>query len=314
MAGHSEIPNSKTELVLIKSNPKLFSRILESCTISFLKSINVYEIRKNRYSNSWELSSSRDLLEGKISGLNINKTVHFATYFTGDEQEITFGFTLSTSLCNNFTWSKAEFEKNGIDTKGLKGKEGLLFANKQTVKRFLESTGSHKLYEDIYLNSSDRSQAYSTIDKTCSWILSKIAAIKMPNGLKITSIQKRYLPIENNRIKAETIFKPQRYFYSNSRNTKGFRFYDQMVEAYKPYSLEVFQTKRIQFGVICPSEYQGETEGFLKKLEQKLRSVFHFQNIAFSLHIIKGTNLINYQEVLYDESLLKSDLVYVIIS
>ena len=62
-----------------------------------------------------------------------------------------------------------------------------------------------------------------------------------------------------------------RLFYSNRKNTQKLFRYDEMVKTYQPYSLELYQNKKIKIGVICPSEYQGETEGFVKKIEAKLK-------------------------------------------
>ena len=135
----------------------------------------------------------------------------------------------------------------------------------------------------------------------------------MPFGLNILSISKKYLPFENGLIKSEIISKPQRYFYSNRKNNQGLRYYDQMVKTYQPYSLELYQNKKISIGVICPSEYQGETEAFIKKIESKLKEVFHFKALGFVFKTIKGKDLNSYKDVLYDPALIQCDLIYVIV-
>ena len=95
-----------------------------------------------------EKISSKDVLQNSISGLEINRVVHFSPYFCYKEEKLLLGFTLSCSLKNRFNWTKQEFEKNGIDTSGLKGKEGIIFANRQSIKRFLESRGATDNYEN----------------------------------------------------------------------------------------------------------------------------------------------------------------------
>jgi len=87
-----------------------------------------------------------------------------------------------------------------------------------------------------------------------------------------------------------------------------------MVKAYQPYSLELYQNKQINIGIVCPSEYQGETEGFIKKTEAKLKEVFHFNSLIFHFKTIRNKDLESYKEVLYDESLLKCHLIYVIVN
>lgn len=307
--------NSLNRLNISESiDPKIFSRIIEDSIISFMRNLEGYGIFKNKYSNTWEIISNKDLLNSTISGLEINRVVHFAPYFIKRGENVTFGFTLSTSLKNSFTWTKEEFEQNGIDTKGLKGVEDRIFANKQSIKRFIESKGCEQLYNNVVEKENLRSTCCNVINGFAAWLEKKKDEIPLPNEISISRVIKKYLPFENDLVKSEIIYKPQRYFYSNARNTQNLRFYDQMVKAYKPYSLELYQNKPLSFGIICPQEYQGETELFLKKIEAKLKEIFHFQSINFNLITPSGNTLESYKSVLYDDELLKSDLVYVIVS
>ncbi len=309
------IEQSSSVTLGIDDCPKIYSRIIEDGIISYLRnSLSDYKIFKNRYGNSWEIISNKDSLKGAISGLEINRAVHFSPYFFKRGEQLTMGFTLSTSLKNRFTWTKSEFEQNGIDTKGLTGKEEIIFANRQSIKRFIESKGCEDIFNRVVEAENLRTTCYNVINKFAAWLDKKKTEIVLPNEMTITNIIKRYLPFENDLIKSELIYKPQRYFYSNNRNTQNLRYYDQMVKAYKPYSLELYQNKPISFGIICPQEFQGETESFLKKIESKLKEVFHFQSISFNLITTSGNTLDAYKSVLYEDTLIKSDLVYVIVS
>lgn len=306
-----QLPDYKINLV---DNPKILSRIIENGVIDLLKKIDSYRIFKNKYSNTWEIISSKDILQNSIKGLEINRVVHFSPYFCYKEEKLLLGFTLSSSLKNEFTWTKQEFEKNGIDTNGLKGKEDIIFANRQSIKRFLESRGATESYETTKAKEIQNSTSFQIINKFYNWLEKSKNKIELPFDLNISSITKRYLPFENGLIKSEIIHKPQRYFYSNRKNTQGLRLYDQMVKTYMPYSLEQYQNKNIKLGVICPSEYQGETEGFVKKIELKLKEVFHFNNLSFYFLKTTDSDLKSYEHAIYDKELLKCDLVYVIVN
>ncbi|WP_299188474.1 Piwi domain-containing protein [uncultured Aquimarina sp.] len=306
-----QLPDYKINL---DDNPKILSRIIENGIIDLLKETGSYLIFKNKYSNSWEIVSSKDVLKNSIKGLEINRVVHFSPYFCYKEEKLLLGFTLSSSLKNRFTWSKQEFEKNGIDTTGLKGKEDIIFANRQSIKRFLESTGATENYESAKIRENQNSTSFQIIDKFYNWLEKNKSKIVLPFELNISSISKRYLPFENDIIKSEIIHKPQRYFYSNRKNTQGLRFYDQMVKTYMPYSLEQYQNKKIKLGIICPSEYQGETEVFAKKIESKLKEIFHFNNLISYFLKIADSDLKSYKDAIYDEELLECDLVYVIVN
>ena len=301
-----QLPDFKFNLV---DNPKILSRIIENGVIDLLKKTNSYRIFKNKYSNTWEIISTKDLLHNSIKGLEINRVVHFSPYFCYKEEKLLLGFTSASSLKNRFTWSKQEFEKNGIDISGLKGKQDIIFANRQSIKRFLESTGSIKNYEMAITSENQNSTSFQIINSFYNWLEKSKNKIELPFGLNISSISKKYLPFENDIIKSEIILKPQRYFYSNRINTQNIRYYDQMVKTYKPYSLEQYQNKKIKLGIICPSEYQGETEVFAKKIELKLKEVFHFNNLSFYFLKTANSDLKSYEHAVYSK-----ELVYVIVN
>lgn len=309
-----ELPNVGNKISLnLNDNAKVVSKIIENAIIDFANNSG-YKIRKNKYSNTWEIISSRNILGNNISGLVVNRIVHFATHFFNKDDKLILGFSLSTSLKNSFTWSKSDFVKGGIDIHGLKGDEDRIFANRQSLKRFLESRGATNVYDNIIKTENLNSKSFLIIEKFYEWLDNNKENLTLPYNLKITSIKKRYLPFEDNFIKSETIYKPQRYFYSNRKNTDSLRYYDQMVERYQPYSLELYQNKSINIGVICPLEYQGETEGFVRKIETKLKSVFHFNTLDFIFRTINGKDIESYKDIIYDVDLLKSDVIYVVVN
>jgi len=309
-----ELPENTLKINIdFTEKAKVLSKILERSVINFIEPKG-YRLFKNKHSNSWEIISSKDILNGSIEGLAVNRIVHFSPCFFYKENKLLLGFSLSTSLKNSFTWSRAEFEKYGIDIKGLKGDEERIYANRQSLKRFLETKGATAKYDHIIKDENRNAKVFLVIDNFYKWLEKNKTEIQLPFGLAINSISKKYLPFEDELIKSEIIGKPQRYFYSNRKNTQGLKSYDQMVKAYQPYSLELYQNKQINIGIVCPSEYQGETEGFIKKTEAKLKEVFHFNSLIFHFKTIRNKDLESYKEVLYDESLLKCHLIYVIVN
>ena len=310
----ADLPEYTTSINIdFTEKAKVLSKILERSVIDFIEPKG-YKIFKNKHSNSWEIISPKDLLNGNIVGLSVNRIVHFSPCFFFKDKKMLLGFSLSTSLKNSFTWSKAEFEKYGIDIKGLKGDEERIFANRQSLKRFLETKGVTAKYDQIINDENRNAKVFSVIDGFYKWLDKIKPEIKLPFGLNLNSISKKYLPFEDDLIKPEIISKPQRYFYSNRKNTQALKYYDQMVKAYQPYSLELYQNKQINIGIICPSEYQGETEVFIKRIDAKLKEVFHFNSLSFHFKTITNKDLVSYKEVLYDEKLLKCDLIYIIVN
>lgn len=310
----TELPGNTTSVeVNLSAKPKVLSKIFERSIIDFAETKG-YQIFKNKHSNSWEITSPKDLLNGTIEGLTVKRIVHFSPCYFSRENTLLLGFSLSTSLKNSFTWNKSQFEEFGIDVKGLKGDEERIFANRQSLKRFLETKGVTTAYDQVVNEENKNAKCFTVIDSFYRWLEKNKSEIKLPFNLQIDSISKRYLPFENEFIKSEIILKPQRYFYSNRKNTEGLRYYDQMVKTYQPYSLELYQNKQINIGIVCPAEYQGESEGFIKKIEAKLKEVFHFNALNFCFKTTAGKELENYKERLYDADLLKCDLIYIIVN
>ncbi|MBE7444033.1 MAG: hypothetical protein HS132_01725 [Planctomycetia bacterium] len=311
----SENPDNSIQINIdLNKKAKVLSKILERSIIDYIETIGIYRFFKNKHSNAWEIISPKDILKGTIEGLSVNRIVHFSPYFFFKEDKLLLGFTLSTSLKNSFSWNKAEFEKYGIDIKGLKGDDERVFANRQSLKRFLETKGATSKYDQIINEQNKNAKVFAVIDGFYKWLKKNKTKIALPFDLNIASISKRYLPFENELIKSEIIDKPQRYFYSNRKNTQRLMYYDQMVKTYRPYSLELYQNKKITIGIICPLEYQGETECFIKITGAKLKEVFHFNSLNFVFKTINGKDLDSYKEVLYDPELLRSDLIYVIVN
>ena len=305
--------NADSIKIDLSEKVKVLSKIMERSIIDFIESKG-YKIFKSKHSNSLEINSPKDILNGSIEGLTVNRIVNFSPCFFYKENRLLLGFSLSTSLKNSFTWKRQEFEKYGIDMQGLKGDEERIYANRQSLKRFLETKGATAIYDQVVNNENRNARVFSVIDNFYKWLEKNKSEIQLPFGLAINSISKKYLPFEDDLIKSEIINKPQRYFYSNRKNTQGLQYYDQMVKAYQPYSLELYQNKQINIGIICPLEYQGETEGFVKKIEAKLKEIFHFNSLNVYFKSILNKDLESYKEVLYDETLLKCDLVYVIVN
>lgn len=306
--------NSGVETVSINLNEnyKVLSKFLTDGIIDFVKEKG-YAVFKNKYSHTWEIKSNRDILNGTIQGIEVNRVIELSPYFFTRENKRFIGFSLSTFLKNCFTWDRQKFVENGIDTQGLKGNDDKIYANSQSIKRFLESKGASITYDSNIEQEKTNAKSFEYIDKFYSWLSKNQNNIKLPFGLNINSITKRYLPFENELIKSEIIWRPERYFYSNRKNTQKLKYYDQMVKAYQPYSLELFQNKVLNVGIICPKEYQGETEGFASKLSKKLKEVFHFKSINFILKTVDGKSLSSYKTVLYDNEIQNTDLIYIIV-
>ncbi|MCB0044346.1 MAG: hypothetical protein KDD92_02830 [Caldilineaceae bacterium] len=297
------------------NNPRIFSKIIESAIVYQFRELENYSVYRNRHSHTWKIISEKNILHPAIEGLKVNRQVDFNTYFFKPHQKLLFGFVLSPRLKNTFTWSRQDFEKNGIDVTDLKGKDNIVFANRQSLKRFLIANGAEEIYQQQIENLDSNEQKFLVLSGLYSWLVKHKEGIYFPDGNSISSISKRYLPFENNKVRQEKIFNPRRYYFGGRTTKKGERlFYNQQVRKFKPYSFEVFHNKPIQIGVLCPKEHEGVTEGFVNKLENLLKNDFHLKKIGFKFCFTNNSSTKAYMDKLYDDELLKSNLVVVVVN
>lgn len=302
-----EIENSEQIIIKLDEKPKIFSKIIEVSIINFfkLKKFNVY---KNKYSNSWIIKSGKDLLKSKINGLKVLRTVEFSTFYNNSHL-YNIGFCLSSGIKNEFTWDKEQFKINGIDTSDLDGKDGIIFANKHSLKRFLDAIGKTDLYNFEISKFNINKENYKIIQSTFNWLNDNKNNISLFHNLSIKGINYHYLP--NQSISYEILKAPTYFFYSEQT---GNGYYNLRIEKLKPYSFENFSNKSIHIAVICPKEYEGTIENFISKLEDKIKRVFHISNIIFDFKFAENTDFESYKDLIYKFDLNITDLAIVIVN
>ncbi len=81
------LPENTTSINIdFTEKAKVLSKILERAIINFIEPKG-YRLLKNKHSNSWEIISSKDILNGSIEGLAVNRIVHFSPCFFYKENE-----------------------------------------------------------------------------------------------------------------------------------------------------------------------------------------------------------------------------------
>ena len=302
-------------LITANNNPRIFSRIIESSIVHQFRQLNNYSVFRNRHTNTWKIVSEQDLLNHSIEGLNIKQQIDLNIYYFKPHQRMLFGLVLSPSLKNTFTWSRQDFERNGIDAVDLKGKDNIIYANRQSLKRFLIATGLGEIYQHQIDKFDSNENKFAILNKLYGWLLKNKDRIYFSDGNSISTLSKRYLPFENNKVRHEKIFNPRRYYFEGRTTDKGERlYYNQQIRKFKPYSFEVFNNNSIQIGVLCPREHEGVSEGFVNKLENLLKNDFYLNKIVFQFFYTYDASTKAYMDKLYDSELLKSKVIIVVVN
>ncbi len=302
------------ESISIKNNPKITSKIIESCIIQHFKNFEgskgqKYSVYRKRETHFWNIISPNELMQN-IEGLSVRNEYHFNTTFYSHNENLFFGFLISQSIKLEFTVGKTEFEKRGIECGDLNGFDDTIFANKQSLKRFLSATGQQGVYDTNIRNIEQNQTSFNAIKKVFTWLQNTKNKIFLPSENIFIDFSMKYLPLENDKIQSDKLEEPTRYYFEN-RTDKG--RYDEIIARLKPYSFKDFERKTIIITVLCPKFNEGSLEGFVNQLETRLKNMFHIET-KFSTLFLENTKTETYEDATYHEIIKSSTLVIVILN
>lgn len=307
-------PKSQTIQVNANDQPLLVNKILEMALITFLQDKGTHDLYYHSYSHTWKIISRKQLLGSGIEGLDVNRQINLNPFYFQPGSRTSFGIVLSATVRNRFKWKREDFEKNGIDTSGLKGEGNIIFANRQSLKRFLMARGAEETYARELEKCDSNSKRFEVIQDFHNWLAKNLSKIFLPDNIRIVSLNMKYLPYQNGLVKAEILQKPIRFYFGGKTSMEERLYYNQQVQKYKPYSYELFENQVVKIAVLCPKEYEGISEGFINHLEKKLKQELHINRVVFNFCYIEGTDLRFYKDNLYNQGLLSSNLVIVIVN
>jgi hypothetical protein len=316
----SRIPNPLLVLeghedrVYIQKNPKITSRIIESCVVQHFKNFQnskgqKFEVYKKKENHFWSIISPSELMPN-IEGLSVRNEFHFSSFFFYHNEKLHYGFLISPSIKLKFTIDKKEFENRNIACSDLKGTDEVIFANKQSLKRFLFATGQQSNYDINYQKISSNQNSFNAINKVFAWLQGTKEKVLLPNSNNFKDFSIKYLPLENDKIQPDKLEEPTRYYFEN-RTGRG--YYHDLMTQLKPYSFGNFKDKIIKIVILCPKFHEGSIEGFINSLENLLKTIFHI-NPHFVTVTLKDAKPETYDEAIYDNEINDSSLVIVILN
>lgn len=305
----STIIKGVKETITIQSNPKIVSKIIESCILQHFLNSRGFRVFKKKEEHFWNITSSKNLFTN-IKWLNAYNQIHFNTFFNSYNGTLSFFFVLSRSINLKFSIDKDEFEKKGIVCSDLKGNENIIFANKQSIKRFLSATGQQGNFDAQMQLLEHNQENFKVIKQTFDWLESNRNNIYLPCENTFSEFSLKYLPLENDKVQADKLEDPIRYYFEN-RTEKG--YYNDVISRLKPYSFKFFENQEIKISIICPKFNEGILEGFINQLEIRLKSMFHIKPI-FSVVFLSDTKTETYTNAVYDERVSASLLCIVVLT
>lgn len=299
--------------ISISEKPEIFAKMIETCIVfNIFKPNNNVKAFKNKHSNTWEIITINDLLNSKIPGLCLYRVINLNTFHSvNSNNEPLLGICISAGVKNTFLWNRDEFGKNNIAHSDLNGNDKIIYANKKSLNRFLTSTGFSELYERTLSLKATKEQEFITIQKSVEYINKHRTSIVLPTGLILEPLKIKNIPYENERMAYEKIVPPKLFLYNEMLGSG--RIEDRLRKL-KPCSYEVFQTKKLIIGIICPREYEGSLEPFILQIKGILKESFHVPYIEFAFARTSDTKVNSYRECIYAEEINNADLVIVVVN
>ena len=302
-----------TEEIRISYNdhPSIFCRLIESFLISKLSKIEGYDIWLDKYSNVWKVQKNYNIYQD--DNISVYRVISFNTYFNSYGGKKNFGVVVNTELKTRFSKTKEELESAGFDTRGLVGKENIVFANKKALSRYLEATQTFEKYNNFIKTQSTNFNEFLEINKFNSWINKILTNFEFNEQLKVVYCKANTIPNDNEVFLTNRINKPVRYYCDDEKVPYGNQlFVNEAIQKFKPYNYSILKDC-YNIAVLFPAENQGVTEDFVKKIEKQLIETFHIKKINFSYLVATEPSLEGYKEAIYSDSLQNIDLAIIIV-
>lgn len=272
--------NFKPAKIQIDEHAPVFRKIVEESLVEYFHQ-KKYKIRKVKYSSNWEVTLKREQPVA-FSHLSLFPTLVFSVtnlYSILSNKQV-IALAVSKRYVPRFTAGEEEINRQHIDTRDWsRNLRGDVAASSKNRRVYLEATGqSDDYWRFLDSRESDKSE-YEYLQETWKTFNEIKNDLFLPSELKVTNFIYSNLP--NSSFEAAAINKPQYYFYNEK--TKSGQYYDQVLSDLRPFSYDLFASRRVKILVITPEEYEGTVDEYLVKLRRILENVFHLRNIQFDM-------------------------------
>lgn len=271
---------NKVEVTIEKHAP-IFTKIIERAIVTFFED-NSYEIYKRRHSSIWELELKKEE-EGSFGALTLRPTLVFSlrNLYSRLERKQVIALTIRKRGKPIFTGNEDQIKEHLTDTRGLvRNHKGDIVGSRENTKRYLEATGQNEDFARFLSEIESSCKEFNYI-KECPEHFKKISPkLYLPSELEILDFLLVNLPSAS--FESFKISKPIYYYYNETTRTG---YYNQMVSQLKPFSFDVFSTRKLNILVVSKGENEGSVGEFLVLLQSKLKDIFHIDNLEFQLKI-----------------------------
>ncbi len=295
----------KTINISASSHPMLISKMIENKIFSLLKDTGSYELYFKKFSHS--LIAKKKVPLYSDEALDVFKCAKISTYFFEENEEIYYGFSVSSSLDYSFKWGKQDFTQNNIDCSGLfENKKGTISANTRAIARYKEARGLTEKLDTIKSDSENHQQQFSFSNRVIDWLKRNLVG-QLQGKIVVNSCVINYLPYDKV-FENEIVSSPKKY-YSNDTMVGGLP--SEALAKIGPYTAISNDNKRT-ITIVSSKEHEGSMNVFTKQLSEKMKSLFRL-DLQYEYQWVEKESVESFCEAILPLNSKNTDLVIFIV-
>lgn len=307
--GNEDLLANKLSATKVSVNPieypSIISKILDNKIHKLFKDTNSYDLYYERYSHNLVAKKKAPIY--KDNALRIFKCAKVSTYFFQQDDDLYFGFSVSSNLDYAFNWSKKDFTNNNIDAEGLfENKNGTIAANTSAITRYKEAIGLTKTLDKIKYDAERKTDQFGFSKKVIDWLQKNLIG-QLYGNINILECINNYLPYDK-LFESEIISAPKKY-YANDQVVSGLP--SKALEKAGPYTAVSSDTAR-KITIVASKEHEGTLNVFLGQLANKMKELFKI-DVKYAYCWEERENIRSFSNAILPLNSKNSDLVILIV-
>ena len=285
--------------------PSVVNKMLENKIYDLFNNTKKYDLYYEKYSHCLVAKKTKPIY--KDGALNIFKCAKVSTYYFQQDDEIYFGFSVSSNLDYSFSWSKKDFVSNNIDCGGLfENKNGTIAANTRAITRYKEAKGLSETLDKLKEDSENKAQQFGFDKKVIDWLQKGLVG-QLYGNIEVIECANNYLPYD--KFFENEIIAPPKKYYANDQNVSGLP--SSALEKVGPYTAVSNNTART-ITLVASKEYEGTLNVFLNQLETKMKKLFKI-DLNYKYCWVEKENVQSFGEAILPLNSKNSDLVVFVV-
>ncbi|MBQ0726983.1 MAG: hypothetical protein KBT77_06500 [Thalassolituus oleivorans] len=268
--------------ISIEDAPYLYCRLIELMFERYFKEKS-RDVFYDRYARLYKFRIEKES-EIEFDDLKLQPQCCYSIHTIVRKNGASVLFLLS--MCREyrpiFNQDHDAYFRKGVDLRDWDVRSEKILATRSNIKKYLERTGKSSAYDSIL--EQRNATEFSYVSKVISYLSNNVARVCIER-YRLSSIEHFNLP--NNSFNLDFFNKPRNIYYNYSTYSG---LYDVGLKERRPFSYDNFSRSQVNIAAFIPKSEQKQVEKFLDALNEKLRGIFHLQNVVFNPYYVDGAD------------------------